>query len=135
MLLNAIINDKKYILFATKEDDQIKIKAINEKEKKAYDLKELGVIEEKGDIKKMSESNFDINDLLSKYECDQAELEEIVEMLWYVYEDYYSNLKIDIFTKANNYDRLRVFLFNIFSLLSGKTKEMNNTIKDFSKNK
>lgn len=49
-------------------------------------------------------------------------------MLWYTYEDYYSLQKDDIYTKADNYDRLGTYLINIHSLLLSQQKEMNEFI-------
>lgn len=63
-------------------------------------------------------------DILYEYESKQVELEELNKMLWYVYEDYYSSEKIDLYTKANNYDRLRVFLYNIQNQLNNIQDEM-----------
>ena len=51
-------------------------------------------------------------------------------MLWLVYEDYYGIKKNDIYTKANNYDRLERYLINIHSLLSLRKQEMTKFIDD-----
>ena len=60
----------------------------------------------------------------------EYELEEITDMLWLVYEDYYSLQKNDLYTKANNYDRLGRYLINIYSLLSSRQQEMEKFIDD-----
>lgn len=65
---------------------------------------------------------------LLKLECAAADIEEITKMLWYTYEDYYSLQKDDIYTKADNYDRLGTYLINIHSLLLSQQKEMNEFI-------
>ncbi len=51
-------------------------------------------------------------------------------MLWLVYEDYYGTKENDLYTKANNYDRLERYLINIYSLLHIRHKEMKNTINE-----
>lgn len=43
-------------------------------------------------------------------------------------EDYYALQKDDLYTKANNYDRLGNFLINIHSLLSNQCEEMREFI-------
>lgn len=47
----------------------------------------------------------------------------------YIYEDYYSVIENDIYTKANNYDRLGTYLINLHSLLLSQQKEMNEIIE------
>lgn len=62
-------------------------------------------------------------------ECKECELNDITMMLWYLLEDYYTGVEEeDIYTKANNYDRLRVYLCNIHTLLFTKQQEMKNFI-------
>lgn len=51
-------------------------------------------------------------------------------MLWLVYEDYYGIKENDIYTKANNYDRLERYLINIHSLLRSRQQEMARFIDD-----
>lgn len=63
-------------------------------------------------------------DIIFEYENKQVQLEEITTMLWYIYEDYYTQGEIDLYTKANNYDRLRVFLYNLHSQLTNLQDEM-----------
>lgn len=63
-------------------------------------------------------------DIIFEYENKQVQLEEITTMLWYIYEDYYAQGEIDLYTKANNYDRLRVFLYNLYSQLNNLQDEM-----------
>lgn len=65
---------------------------------------------------------------LWKLECATTEIEEITKMLWYTYEDYYAVQENDIYTKADNYDRLGTYLINIHSLLLSQQKEMNEFI-------
>lgn len=72
--------------------------------------------------------NLDI-DILSEFECAEINIEEITTMLWYIYEDYYSVIENDIYTKANNYDRLGTYLINLHSLLLSQQKEMNEIIE------
>lgn len=67
-------------------------------------------------------------DILSQYESAKINIEEITTMLWYVYEDYYGIIENDIYTKANNYDRLGTYLINIHSLLLSQQKEMEEII-------
>ncbi len=50
-------------------------------------------------------------------------------MLWYIYEDYYTLINEDIYTKANHYDRLGTYLLNMHSLLLSKPKEINEFIE------
>ena len=65
----------------------------------------------------------------NEFECKECELEDITTMLWYIIEDYYVGVKKeDIYTKANNYDRLGVYLNNIHTLLFGKQEEMKKFI-------
>lgn len=64
-----------------------------------------------------------------QYECKECEIEDITTMLWYLIEDYYTGVKQeDIYTKANNYERLGVYLRNMHSLLFDKQKEMKDFI-------
>lgn len=65
---------------------------------------------------------------VNEFECKEAELDEITTMLWYLYEDYYVCQKDDLYTKANNYDRLGTYLANIHRLLIDRTEEMKNFI-------
>jgi len=67
-------------------------------------------------------------DIFFEYENKECEIKDITHMLWLVYEDYYSLQKNDLYTKADNYDRLGIFLLNIHSLLYKTTKDMENTI-------
>lgn len=69
-------------------------------------------------------------DIFSEFEQKECELQEITDMLWLVYEDYYGMQKNDLYTKANNYDRLERYLINIHSLLYTRHKEMEEIIKD-----
>lgn len=66
----------------------------------------------------------DKKSILYEYESKQVELEKINQMLWYLYEDYYSSNKIDLYTKANNYERLEPFLYSIQNQLNKMQDEM-----------
>lgn len=63
-------------------------------------------------------------DILYEYEEKQVQLEELDKMLWYIYEDYYTFENQDLYTKANYYDRLRSFLYNIQNQLHNIQQEM-----------
>ena len=63
-------------------------------------------------------------DILYEYEEKQVQLEELDKMLWYIYEDYYTFENQDLYTKANYYDRLRSFLYNIQNQLHSIQQEM-----------
>lgn len=75
-------------------------------------------------------------DILCEYEYKEAELNEITTMLWFLIEDYYvGEKKYDMYTKANNYDRLQIYLNNLHRLLYNLDIEMQNFIKkEYSKN-
>lgn len=68
------------------------------------------------------------NESLDKLEYAQCKLDDITKMLFYIYEDYYAVQKDDLYTKANNYDRLGNFLINIHSLLFNQCEEMKEFI-------
>lgn len=68
--------------------------------------------------------------VFDEFQQKECELEEITDMLWLVYEDYYGVKENDLYTKANNYDRLERYLINIHSLLCSKKQEMTNFIND-----
>lgn len=68
--------------------------------------------------------------VFDEFQQKECELEEITDMLWLVYEDYYGIKEKDLYTKANNYDRLERFLINIHSLLYSRKQEMSNFIED-----
>lgn len=68
--------------------------------------------------------------VFDEFQTKECEIEEIVDMLWLVYEDYYVIKEKDIYTKANNYDRLERYLINIHSLLSLRKEEMTKFIDD-----
>lgn len=65
-----------------------------------------------------------------EFERKECEIEEITDMLWLVYEDYYGIKNSDLYTKANNYDRLERYLINIHSLLYSRQQEMKKFIED-----
>lgn len=68
--------------------------------------------------------------VFDEFQQKECQLEEITDMLWLVYEDYYGIKEKDLYTKANNYDRLERFLINIHSLLYWRKQEMSNFIDD-----
>lgn len=68
--------------------------------------------------------------VFDEFQQKECELEEIIDMLWLVYEDYYGIKENDLYIKANNYDRLERYLINIHSLLYSKKQEMTNFIDD-----
>lgn len=65
-----------------------------------------------------------------EFERKEIEIEEITDMLWLVYEDYCEMKNSDLYTKADNYDRLSRYLINIFSLLHLRQTEMKKFIDD-----
>lgn len=69
-----------------------------------------------------------LRNCLQEYESKEAELGEITTMLWYILEDYWAGQSPDLYTKANNYDRLYTYLFNVHSLLLDRLKEMQTYI-------
>ena len=72
----------------------------------------------------------------NQLECKQCEIRDITTMLWYIIEDYYTGVKEeDIYTKANNYNRLGIYLINIHELLFSKQKEMEKFIDKIYKEK
>ncbi len=68
--------------------------------------------------------------VFDKFQEKEYELEEITDMLWLVYEDYYGIKTKDLYEKANNYDRLERYLINIHSLLRSRQQEMARFIDD-----
>lgn len=68
------------------------------------------------------------NEAFRKLEQSEVELDQIVTMLWYVIEDYYVPHTADIYTKANSYDRLETFLYNIHTLLLNTQKDMQDFV-------
>lgn len=76
-------------------------------------------------------------DILSEYEYKEAELDEITKLLWFLIEDYYiSNTNNDLNTKANNYDKLLIYLNNLHRLLYNLDTEMKNFIdKEYTQKK
>lgn len=79
---------------------------------------------DKENMKSKEEKVFD------EFQRKECELKEIIDMLWLVYEDYYGIKENDIYTKANNYDRLERYLINIHSLLHSRQQEMAQFIDD-----
>lgn len=88
--------------------------------------KELDKID-KQNMQNIEEKVFD------EFQQKECELEEITDMLWLVYEDYYGVKENDLYVKANNYDRLERFLINIHSLLHTRHKEMEDMIDEVYK--
>ena len=70
------------------------------------------------------------NEAFSKLESHEAELEQITTMFWYVIEDYYAVKEHDLYTKANNYDSLYTYLFNIHTLLLNQDKELQDFVNN-----
>lgn len=70
------------------------------------------------------------NEAFRKLESHEAELEQITTMFWYVIEDYYAVKEHDLYTKANNYDRLYTYLFNIHTLLLNQDKELQDFVNN-----
>lgn len=68
--------------------------------------------------------------IFDEFQRKECELEEIIDMLWLVYEDYYAKKEKDLYVKANNYDRLERYLINIHSLLRSRQQEMARFIDD-----
>lgn len=68
--------------------------------------------------------------IFDEFQRKECELEEIIDMLWLVYEDYYAKKEKDLYVKANNYDRLERYLINIHSLLHSRQQEMAQFIDD-----
>lgn len=65
-----------------------------------------------------------------QFESKECEFKDIITMLWFIIEDYYSLQENDLYTKADNYDRLGVFLNNIYTLLFKRQKEMEEFINE-----
>lgn len=70
------------------------------------------------------------NEAFRKLESHEAELEQITTMFWYVIKDYYAVKEHDLYTKANNYDRLYTYLFNIHTLLLNQDKELQDFVNN-----
>lgn len=70
------------------------------------------------------------NEAFRKLESHEAELEQITTMFWYVIEDYYAVKEHDLYTKANNYDKLYTYLFNIHTLLLNQDKELQDFVNN-----
>lgn len=68
--------------------------------------------------------------IFDEYQRKECEIKEILDMLWLVYEDYYGKTEKDLYTKADNYDRLGRYLINIHSLLYSKQHEMEKFIDE-----
>lgn len=84
------------------------------------------------ELDKINKENMETKEerVFDEFQTKECEIEEIADMLWLVYEDYYRIKENDIYTKANNYDRLERYLINIHSLLSLRKQEMTNFIDD-----
>lgn len=84
------------------------------------------------DLEKISRENTERKEekVFSEFQTKECEIEEIVDMLWLVYEDYYGIKEKDLYTKANNYDRLERYLINIHTLLHSKHQEMAKFLDD-----
>ena len=84
------------------------------------------------ELNKIDKKNMESKEekVFDKFQEKECELEEITDMLWLVYEDYYGMKENDIYTKANNYDRLERYLINIHTLLYLRKQEMTRFIDD-----
>lgn len=84
------------------------------------------------ELDKINKENMESKEekVFDEFQTKECEIEEIVDMLWLVYEDYYGIKENDLYTKANNYDRLERYLINIHSLLSLRKQEMTKFIDD-----
>lgn len=84
------------------------------------------------DLEKISRENTERKEekVFSEFQTKECEIEEIVDMLWLVYEDYYGIKEKDLYAKANNYDRLERYLINIHTLLRSKQQEMARFLDD-----
>ena len=70
------------------------------------------------------------DNIFMEFEKKECEIEEITDMLWLIYEDYYGIKNSDLYTRANNYDRLERYLINIHTLLYSRQQEMIKIIDD-----
>lgn len=68
--------------------------------------------------------------VFDEFQQKELELGEITDMLWLVYEDYYGVKENDLYTRANNYDRLERYLINIHTLLCLRKQEMTDFIDE-----
>lgn len=84
------------------------------------------------ELNKIDKENMESKEekVFDKFQEKECELEEITDMLWLVYEDYYGIKTKDLYEKANNYDRLERYLINIHTLLYLRKKEMTRFIDD-----
>lgn len=84
------------------------------------------------DLDKISRENIERKEekIFNEFEAKECQLEEIKDMLWLIYEDYYGIKEKDLYTKANNYDRLERYLINIYTLLDLRQEEMSRFIDD-----
>lgn len=84
------------------------------------------------DLDKISRENIERKEekVFNEFQTKECELEEIKDLLWLVYEDYYGIKEKDLYAKANNYDRLERYLINIYTLLDLRQEEMSKFIDD-----
>lgn len=84
------------------------------------------------DLDKISRENIGRKEekVFNEFQTKECELEEIKDLLWLVYEDYYGIKEKDLYAKANNYDRLERYLINIYTLLDLRQEEMSKFIDD-----
>lgn len=82
------------------------------------------------ELKKIDKENMERKEekIFAEFQKKECEIQEITDMLWLIYEDYYGIKGKDLYTKANNYDRLERYLINIHSLLYTRQQEMANFI-------
>lgn len=65
-------------------------------------------------------------DILYEYKNKQLSVEKISTMIWYICKDYCDSDTEDVYIKANNYDRLKVYLFNLQNQLNDLQEKMRN---------
>ena len=68
--------------------------------------------------------------VFDEFQKKECEFEEITDMLWLIYEDYYGIKTKDLYEKANNFERLERYLINIHSLLYLRKLEMTKFIDE-----
>lgn len=68
--------------------------------------------------------------VFDEFQRKECEFEEITDMLWLIYEDYYGIKTKDLYEKANNFERLERYLINIHSLLYLRKQEMTKFIDE-----
>lgn len=90
---------------------------------------EIPTVEELDKIDKKNMTRKE-DEIFGEFEKKECEIKEITDMLWLVYEDCYGIKNNDLYTKANNYDRLERYLINIHTLLYSRQQEMEKFINE-----